>query len=54
MNSNARTEPNDFDQQSARLAMLRPTGNRTPDIDPISHAASTLRGAQTVTWHVAH
>ena len=55
MNSNARTEPNDFDRQAARLAMLRPTGNRTPDTDPSSHIASTAtRGTQTVTWHGAH
>jgi hypothetical protein len=57
MNSNARTEPNQFDQQAARIAMLRPTGNRTPDIDPVSHFATTtaLRAAgQPLTWHGAH
>jgi hypothetical protein len=55
MNSNARTEPNDFDRQSARVASLRPTGNRTPDIDPSTHIATTAgRARQTLTWHGAH
>lgn len=55
MNSNARTEPNDFDRQSARLASLRPTGNRTPDIDPASHSATTAgRTSQALVWHGAH
>lgn len=54
MNSNARTEPNDFDRQAARVAALRPTGNRTPDIDPPSHTATALRAPQSVTWHGAH
>ena len=55
MNSNARTEPNDFDRQSARIASLRPTGNRTPDIDPSTHIATTAgRVAPALTWHGAH
>ena len=55
MNSNARHEPQLFDLQSARVAMLRPPGNRTPDIDPVSHIATTAaRTAQPVTWHGAH
>lgn len=55
MNADARTEPNTFDRQAARIATLRPTGNRTPDIDPLSHTATSLsRAAQTLTWHGAH
>lgn len=34
MNSSARTEPNDFDRNGARIAFLRPPGNRAPDSDP--------------------
>lgn len=55
MNANARTEPNEFDRQSARLAMLRPTGNRTPDLDPAAHTAtSAARTPPPLTWHGAH
>lgn len=54
MNSNARTEPNDFDRQAARIATLRPTGNRTPDIDPSAHTATSLSASRAVTWHGAH
>ena len=54
MNSDARTEPNDFDQQAARIATLRPTGNRTPDVDPAAHIAASLAASRAVTWHGAH
>lgn len=55
MNTNARTEPNDFDKQAARLAMLRPAGNRSPDTDPVSHiATAAARTAQPLIWHGAH
>jgi hypothetical protein len=55
MNSTATIEPNTFDRQAARIAMLRPTGNRTPDIDPASHIAVSLaRSPQSLTWHGAH
>lgn len=55
MNSNARTEPNTFDRQAARLAMLRPSGNRTPDLDPPAHTATTAsRAPQALVWHGAH
>jgi len=55
MNSNARHEPQLFDLQSARLAMLRPPGNRAPDVDPPTHIATTAaRTMQPVTWHGAH
>ena len=55
MNSNARSEPSDFDRQAARLAMLRPTGNRPPDIDPAAHTATTAaRTTQSLIWHGAH
>lgn len=55
MNADARTEPNTFDRQAARIATLRPTGNRTPDIDPLSHTASSAaRLSQPLIWHGAH
>lgn len=53
MNANARTEPNDFDRQAARIATLRPTGNRTPDVDPAAHTAASL-ASRAVTWQGAH
>jgi hypothetical protein len=55
MNSNAQSEPNEFDRQAARIAMLRPPGNREPDVDPSTHNATTAAGtSQPVTWHGAH
>lgn len=55
MNSNARTVPNTFDEGAARIAMLRPIGNRAPDIDPAAHAATTVsRVAALPRWHGAH
>lgn len=54
MNSSATTEPNEFDLDAGRIVMRRPLGNRTPDIDPVSHSATTLRGSRAVTWHGAH
>jgi hypothetical protein len=55
MNNDARTEPNDFDREAARIAALRPTGNRTPDVDPASHTAvtSAARATRPVVWHGA-
>lgn len=55
MNSDARTEPTAFDRNAARIAMLRPVGNRAPDIDPAGHAATTAaRTASAPLWHGAH
>ncbi|HUF22512.1 MAG TPA: hypothetical protein VMN81_00155 [Vicinamibacterales bacterium] len=55
MNSHARIVPNEFDRQAARIAMLRPPGNRAPDIDPPTNIATTAaRTTQPVTWHGAH
>lgn len=55
MNSNARTEPNDFDRQAALIATLRPTGNRMPDTDPMSHSATSASPtSQALIWHGAH
>lgn len=55
MNSDARSEPTAFDRDAARLAMLRPVGNRAPDIDPTGHTATTAaRTASAPTWHGAH
>lgn len=55
MNSNAQTTPNAFDQGAARIAMLRPVGNRAPDIDPAGHAATTASRASALPrWHGAH
>ena len=55
MNSSARIEPNTFDRSAARIAMLRPVGNRTPDIDPTGHAATTASPTSAKPlWHGAH
>jgi hypothetical protein len=55
MNSNARLQPSTFDLQAARIATLRPTGNRPPDIDPVSQTATSLaRVTPSLTWHGAH
>ena len=43
MNSQARTEPNDFDRDAARIAFQRPPGNQSPDVDP-SSASINRRG----------
>ena len=47
MNSQARTEPNDFDRDAAFIAFQRPPGNQSPDVDP-SSAWINRRG--TATW----
>jgi hypothetical protein len=47
MNSQARTEPNDFDRDAARIAFQRPPGNRTPDVDPTS---ASINRRVTATW----
>lgn len=54
MNPSARLEPTEFDRQAARIAVLRPIGNRSPDIDPFAHAATSLAASRAVTWHGAH
>jgi predicted Zn-dependent protease len=36
MNADARTQPNDFDRDAARIAFQRLPGNRSPDVDPTS------------------
>ena len=52
MNSSARLEPNDFDLSAARLAFLRPPGNRSPDTDP-DEFTSNIRIGPAV-WSGAH
>ena len=47
MNSQARTEPNDFDRSAALIAFQRPPGNRSPDVDPTSASINRLLPA---TW----
>jgi hypothetical protein len=47
MNSQARTEPNDFDRDAARIAFQRPPGNRAPDVDPSS---ASINRRVTATW----
>jgi hypothetical protein len=47
MNSQARTEPNDFDRDAARIAFQRPPGNRSPDVDP---ASASINRVITATW----
>lgn len=54
MNTDARTEPNDFDRSAGRVAHLRPVGNRTPDADPTGHVATSLARGASSTWHGAH
>jgi hypothetical protein len=54
MNPSARTEPNEFDRQAARIAALRPIGNRSPDLDPFMHVAAMIGASQPVTWYRAH
>lgn len=55
MNPDAQTFPNEFDRSAARIAHLRPVGNRTPDIDPTGHAATTASSASArPLWHGAH
>ena len=46
MNSQPRTEPNEFDRDAARIAFQRPPGNRSPDVDP-SSASINRRGPAT-------
>jgi len=50
MNANARTEPNAFDRNGAKLAFQRPPLNRTPDIDPDPFTPN-LRAATQIIWH---
>ena len=45
MNSNARTEPNDFDRTASRIAFQRSPGNRAPDSDPDMYSVNRIRGA---------
>ncbi|HYN09277.1 MAG TPA: carboxypeptidase regulatory-like domain-containing protein [Vicinamibacterales bacterium] len=47
MNAQARTEPNDFDHDAARIAFQRPPGNRSPDVDPSS---ASINRVITATW----
>jgi hypothetical protein len=47
MNPSASIEPNGFDRDGAKLAFLRPPGNRSPDMDPVS-VTSNARGGRVV------
>lgn len=49
MNSHARTEPNAFDRDAARLAFMRPPLNRSPDIDPDPFSLN-LRASREIVW----
>ena len=51
MNSSARIEPNEFDLHGARLAFLRPPGNRSPDEDPDEFTSNL--GTGMLTWYGA-
>lgn len=44
MHASARFEPNEFDIGAAKLAFLRPPGNRTPDTDPDPFTANFRSG----------
>lgn len=48
MNSNARLEPNEFDQSACRIAFARQPGNRAPDTD--LSTASLNRLSPALTW----
>jgi hypothetical protein len=48
MNSSGRVLPTTFDRHGARMAFLRPTGNRSPDVDPNPTTISRAPGA--LTW----
>jgi hypothetical protein len=50
MNSNARTEPNDFDREATQIVYQRPPGNRSPDTDPDPFSINTMR--LVVRWSV--
>lgn len=54
MNSNAQTEPTQFDRDAATIAFQRQPGNRSPDIDPDASATLSLAkpsvAAKTATW----
>lgn len=50
MNSDARTEPNAFDRDGARLAFLRPPLNRSPDIDPDPFTGNLRALARQIFW----
>jgi hypothetical protein len=43
MNSNARTEPNEFDREATQIVYQRPPGNRSPDTDPDPFSINTMR-----------
>jgi len=49
MNASARLVPNEFDLQGARLAFLRPPGNRSPDVDPDEFTSNL--GTGVLIWH---
>jgi hypothetical protein len=49
MNQDARTEPNAFDKDGARIAFQRPPLNRTPDIDPDPFTGN-LRARAQLFW----
>jgi hypothetical protein len=49
MNTDARTEPNAFDKDAARIAFQRPPLNRTPDIDPDPFTGN-LRALTQLVW----
>jgi len=44
MNASARLEPNEFDLNGARIAFLRPPGNRAPDQDPDEFTSNLATG----------
>jgi hypothetical protein len=50
MNTDARTEPNAFDRDGARLAFLRPPLNRSPDIDPDPFTGNLRALARQIFW----
>lgn len=49
MNAEARTEPNAFDRDAAKIAFQRPPLNRTPDVDPDPFTGN-LRALTQLFW----
>jgi hypothetical protein len=54
MQSHARTEPNVFDRDGARIAFQRPTLNRAPDLDPDPFVGNFRALASQLFWAGSH
>ena len=50
MNPAPIVDPNDFDRDAARIAFQRAPGNASPDADPSSFIANTMKLSATAVW----